>query len=173
MLAQKDDYNMEDNIGSINRGASTGTTTVTSTDPAIQVTQAGSNFALSLNDQNVVLPVLTTDLTAGESFSALKLVCLKTDGKLYVANSNTIYEEALVLGVAAQAAPLINDTVKVILGGIYEDSSWSWSSNELLFLNNLGNITNVAPITGHRTKIGKALTATKILIEIEEPIILS
>lgn len=164
----------EENIGSVNVASTGGggSTTVSSGDPAITVNQSGSNYSIVLNDNSVKLPLLTTDLPAGEVFSALKLVYLSTDGKLYVASSGSTYEEALVLGAAATAAPAIDDQIRVALGGIFEDSSWTWTANELLFLSNLGSITNVAPLSGHRTKIGKALTSTKILIEIEEPIIL-
>jgi hypothetical protein len=55
---------------------------------------------------------------------------------------------------------------------VLQDASWSWAANELLFLNSLGTITNVIPASGHRSKVGKALMSDKILIEIEEPIIL-
>lgn len=163
----------EDNIGSVATGGATNVN-ISSLDPALVVTEpTANNFNLDINEDLQKLAVLKIDYEAGEPISALKLVYAALDGKIYVANSNATFDESLVMGVALNAAMSAGDTVTVVLSGVLQDLSWSWAANELLFLNNLGSITNVVPAApGHRTKVAKALTANKILVEIEEPIIL-
>lgn len=146
---------------------------ISSSDPALVVTEpTTNNFNLDFDEQLSKLPFLKIDYPAGEPISALKLVYAALDGKIYVANNTATFDEALVMGVAINAAASIGDLVTVVLSGVLQDASWSWAANELLFLNSLGTITNVVPVSGHRSKIGKALMSNKILIEIEEPIIL-
>lgn len=146
---------------------------ISSSDPALVVTEpTTNNFNLDFDEQLSKLPFLKIDYPAGEPISALKLVYAALDGKIYVANNTATFDEALVMGVAINAAASIGDMVTIVLSGVLQDTSWSWAANELLFLNSLGTITNVIPVSGHRSKIGKALMSNKILIEIEEPIIL-
>lgn len=161
----------EELVGSVSTGSGAGASVnISSSDPALVVTEPTSNnFNLDFDEQLSKLPFLKVDFTAGEIISALKLVYVSVDGKAYIADSEDTFDKSLVVGVAVNAAPL-NSPVSVILSGILQDNSWSWAANELLFLNSLGTITNVPPIIGYRTKVGKALTANKILVEIEEPI---
>lgn len=164
----------EDIVGSVSTGSgSAASVNISSSDPALVVTEpTANNFNLDFDEQLSKLPFLKIDYPAGEPISALKLVYASLDGKVYVANNTATFDEALVMGVAINAAASIGDMVTIVLSGVLQDASWSWAANELLFLNSLGTITNVIPVSGHRSKIGKALMSNKILIEIEEPIIL-
>jgi hypothetical protein len=164
----------EELVGSVATGSGSGASVnISSSDPALVVTEpTANNFNLDFDEQLSKLPFLKIDYVAGEPISALKLVYASLDGKVYVANNTATFDEALVMGVAINAAALAGDTVTIVLSGVLQDASWSWAANELLFLNSLGTITNVIPASGHRSKVGKALMSDKILIEIEEPIIL-
>lgn len=162
----------EEVIGSVANSAAA-TVNISSSDPALVVTEpTTNNFNLDFDEQLSKLPFLKIDYPAGEPLSALKLVYASLDGRVYVANNTATFDEALVMGVTINAAASIGDMVTIVLSGVLQDASWSWAANELLFLNSLGTITNVIPVSGHRSKIGKALMSNKILIEIEEPIIL-
>jgi hypothetical protein len=166
-----------ENIGSISSSAAiAGSINISSSDPALVVTEPSQgNFNLDFNAELSKIPYLRIEYSAGENISALKAVYVKaSDGKAYVGKSNGTVAEGLVIGLALNAA-VTNDPVDVILLGVLEDLSWSWSANELLFLSTSGSITSIAPslpTDTYSVVLGKALTSTKIMVSIDSPITL-
>lgn len=166
-----------ENIGSISTSSAVAAAiNISSSDPALIVTEPSTgNFNLDFNAELSKIPFLSIDYVAGENISALKAIYVKaSDGKAYVGKSNGTEPESLVIGIAINTA-VTNDPVSVILLGILEDLSWSWAANELLFLNTLGSITDIAPTLPtdiYAVVLGKALTSTKIMVSIDSPITL-
>lgn len=161
-------------LGSISQGSG-GTTIVTSTSPEISVLESPADtFNLTFNANVSKMAALKFDFTAGETISALKLVYVNiADGKIYVASSTAAFANAMVVGIATNAS-VSGGFVTVQLSGIIQDASWSWSANALLFCSSTGYVTNVAPAApGYRIKIAKAITSDTILLNIEEPILLT
>jgi hypothetical protein len=113
---------------------------------------------------------LEQDYVAGETISAMKAVYID-NGEVFLCDNNTDFETATVMGVSLNGAS-IGGSVKVALSGEIEDSLFTFSSRELLYLGTNGNITNVANTTGFLTFIGKALGNNKIIIEVDDPFIL-
>lgn len=107
---------------------------------------------------------------AGENISALRCVQI-VNNQVFLCDNNTNFEKAIVSGVALTSALTGNDVI-VVLSGEIDDSSFSFSPNELLYLTNNGIISSVANTTGFLTVIGKSLGGNKILVEIDQPIIL-
>lgn len=105
---------------------------------------------------------------AGESFSALKLVRL-VDSESVLLADKAIYDNSIVLGVSLNAASIGND-VTVLVYGILEDPFFNFSPNELLFLGDNGEITNINSLSGNRTIIGHGLGAGAIMVKIQETI---
>lgn len=161
-------------IGSVSSQAATNVN-ISSSDPALVVTEpTNNNFNLDFNEQLAKLPFLKLDYVAGEIISALKVVYVALDGKVYISKSNGSAVESLSIGLALTAAPL-NGTTTVVLMGVLQDLTWSWSANELLFLSTTGSITNIPPSTptdSYNVVLGKALTNNTILVSVEPPITL-
>lgn len=104
---------------------------------------------------------------ASENISALKL--LKSTGlnTCGVASSNGTFEDAQVLGIATNAGS-IGDEIEIVIGGLFIDPVWNFNINGDLYLDALGNITDIAPSVGFRIKVGKAFSGTEVFIDITE-----
>lgn len=112
-------------------------------------------------------------ITAGEDLTAFKAVyALATEA--FYADKDSIVSVNNFLGITANAASE-GDTATIITSGILENSSWAWDLEDdtRLFLGDDGAIAQGAPNTAQALiHIGFALSATKILIRISEPILL-
>lgn len=109
---------------------------------------------------------------ATETISAIKAVTAVNASDVKNATNDNTCEDATVLGISLNAATAGN-LVNVRLEGQIEDASLTFAINEALYLGMNGMITNVAPTTGFRTKIGHGLGPGAIYVRIEEPIELS
>jgi hypothetical protein len=61
----------------------------------------------------------------------------------------------------------------VQLSGEITNSGWSFTVGTPVFLSTNGHITQTAPADGFSLIIGKPKTATKLILEFSEPIILA
>ena len=104
---------------------------------------------------------------AGENISALKCLVQST-GNVLLAEPDT-HENATVLGISISAGSTGNEVKYVIAGELY-DTAFTFALNEQLYLSTNGTITNVAPVSGFRTKVGFSLGPGAIMVQIEEPI---
>lgn len=114
--------------------------------------------------------LIVTKLSS-ELISALQVVKLINADEVAIGSRNT-YNNSLILGIALNAAPSIGLNVKVQTFGVLEDPFFNFPLNDLLFLGLNGTITNVEPVNGTRTMIGKSLGSGAIFISITEPVIL-
>jgi len=128
----------------------------------------GPIVQLKINEAALSSSKLKVTVTAGENISANKFCFIdSTDGNAYVGDPS-VYEKCLVIGLAESAAASGSDVVLTCIGIVSD--TFGFSTNQLLYLGSFGAITSVAPTTGYRVKIGKALTANDVYIEIQEPI---
>ena len=106
---------------------------------------------------------------AGHVVSALRMV-YELNGQVFYLDyrdANTIY---LLLGLTlsgAQAGELLN----IQRAGVVEDSSWAWAPGAL-FLGPDGSITQNPPVDGFCVLLGSAVSATRIILDINRPIYL-
>ena len=111
-----------------------------------------------------------TTLVAAENISATKVVYINGSNQAALADQTT-KPEACAIGVAKNTVTAGGDSI-IATGGVISDSTFSYTSGQILYLDTNGNITTTAPVTGYQTVIGKALGNNKILINIEQPILL-
>jgi hypothetical protein len=110
-------------------------------------------------------------ITSGPPLSALKVV--KRSG--VYASTDTIGDRNAVLGVT-KAAVGASTQVEVVTSGVIADALFTLTPNLPVFLGVNGDLTQTAPVfpaAPFRVQIGKALTATELLVEIGQPILLS
>ncbi len=108
--------------------------------------------------------------TAGETLSAVKAVYISAANTVSLGQKTT-KPEACVIGITKCSANT-GETIEVQLSGEMTDSSFNYNAGDVLYLDLNGNLTTTPPTTGSLTVVGKALGNCKILIRIEEPIIL-
>lgn len=156
--------------GVIKEAQSSSSVNISSSDQALTVANPSDNvFVIGFDAELTKVPNLKLQFEAGESISALKVVRVDINGKIYVANNEGTYEQALATGVALTSGT-VGSMADVLIIGVLKDLSWSWPVNTLLFLNVNGSIVSTAPTLGYSVRLGKSLTPTSILIDVQEPI---
>jgi hypothetical protein len=150
---------------------------------ANQITADTTSFAglLSSADDTVQKALETLDAggtlssseTAGATLSALRIVrvSLSTGKVIYASNdsANTVYG---IIGMTSAAASE-DDVVRIHQSGIIEDENWSWNlgGDQSLFLGVNGAIVQGYSAGTVTVKVGSVVSATKIHLKINEPII--
>ena len=112
-------------------------------------------------------------LTADPGFSTIggnKAVASIND-YIRLADHDTVAQAGRIVGIT-QHAIMPGATGDVQVDGVMTEPSWSWSHGPI-FLGNNGNLTQTPPTTGFLLRLGRAVTATSILIGVQEPVILS
>lgn len=108
--------------------------------------------------------------TAGAALGGHRLVVLDSVGEAYLAEpveADAVRVYGLTLGAAAQG-----NSVNIRRQGEVEEPSWTWTPGGSLYLAAGGALTQVAPTTGVDLVVGYAVTATKIVIDIQSPFLL-
>lgn len=119
---------------------------------------------------------------ADPSSSAIQAVVLPASGSIgghravsvgfdFIAGYADKDSAPLVFGVSTGAVN-DGDNVTIQISGEMTESSWSWVPGVPLFLGSSGLITQTPPETGHLVVIGSAVSATKIIINIDQPVTL-
>lgn len=95
--------------------------------------------------------------------------CVVTvDGK--VADSNVVSHIGRVAGIAL-TAPAAGFPVDCIFHGDIENPAWSFNEGDSIFLNGT-SLSATPPAVGFSQAIGSAKSPTKVVVNIEEPILL-
>jgi hypothetical protein len=104
-------------------------------------------------------------LVAGENLSALRAVTSNSSGQAVYASNDTL-ANAQVVGITNAAATSgANATIKI--SGILTDANWNWTKGTV-YLGTNGTLTQTVPTNGAIVvHVGKALTATQLLIDID------
>jgi hypothetical protein len=86
------------------------------------------------------------------------------------ADSGVLSQVGKVAGIAL--ATILNGfsgPVKLI--GEMENRSWGWTAGDPIFINGT-TLSSVPPTSGWVQKVGKAKSATTVIVELEQPILL-
>lgn len=110
-------------------------------------------------------------LIAGTPLSGHKVVKISPLGSAHYADSDNPADAGSVVGVTMNAA-LPGDPVNVQAAGELGEVSWSWTPGLPVFLGPAGTLTQVPAATGFQLAIGVAVTPTKLIINIKQPIVL-
>lgn len=104
--------------------------------------------------------------TAAENIAAFAPV--NSDGT--ICNSSVVGKRNWCIGIAIAAAGT-GFAVTVQQVGSITNNAWSWNPGDIIFLNG-STLSNVPASTGFIQKIGKAITANKIEVNINQAILI-
>lgn len=128
----------------------------------IQLDDAG---ALSMDS-----PGLIKSKLAGESLTAYQVVYQDTadSGKLKVATNAGTLAEADAVGIVLGSASIDQAVYAKLAGEIYR-LAWTFTPGAILWLDVDGGITETEPVSGYKTRLGKAWDAHTIILNIQPP----
>lgn len=109
----------------------------------------------------------TINITAGENLGGHRAV-LATG--LYADNGTL--PNSLVIGITTGAVSS-GASAAVQTSGEMSEVSWSWDVSKPVYLGSVGLLTQTVPTAGVIVEIGKPTAATKLLIEIQPPVVLA
>lgn len=109
----------------------------------------------------------TVQRTAGETLSALRAV-YELGGQVFVLDYRDASHINLLLGItltAGSSGILLN----VQRSGVIDDGGWSWTPGRV-WLGADGSLTQISPVDGYDLLIGSATSATRITLNLQDPI---
>ena len=107
---------------------------------------------------------------AGVYIPQFTVVYINTDGKVHPANCTDQNEIYRVVGIA-NLASTISDTISVVTSGIL-DGLVGLQTGSFYFFDNNGALTVTPPSIGFTQVVGIALSPTRLLVQIQMPLIL-
>ena len=123
------------------------------------------DITLDIASGGIVPAAIDTTLVASTSISALRCITTDSSGLAKYATPDTL-ANALVIGISTNAANT-GENVTVKTTGELSDASWNWTKGAI-YLGVNGVLTQTAPSGGSIVvHVAKAITATKILIDID------
>jgi len=105
------------------------------------------------------------DIEADISISGGRVIA--TDGGLatYADKDDSLNVIGISLNAAAQG-----DNVTVITDGRMQIAGWGLTPDSTYFLGDTGNLTTTAPTTGRYQVVGYSISATEMIVNIQQPI---
>lgn len=120
-------------------------------------------------DVKSVLERTSLRYPANGAISGHRVMRCTSSGKVSYADSGTPSHAHSVIGISTNAAA-DNETVNVQFSGEVTEPSWNWTPNLPVFNGANGYLTQTPPTTGYSLIVGFALTSTKIVVGIKQPI---
>lgn len=105
--------------------------------------------------------------TAGQLLSALRAV-YELNGQVFYLDYRDAEHIDLLLGVTLTAASL-GSPINVQRSGALDDSNWNWTPGRV-WLGIEGALTQTPPADGFDVLLGAAVSATRITLNIQDPI---
>lgn len=109
----------------------------------------------------------TVQRTAGETLSALRVV-YELAGEALALDYRDADHVNLLLGITLTAGG-IGQLLNVQCRGTLDDASWSWVPGRV-WLGAYGSLTQIPPVSGYDVLIGSATSATRINLNLQDPI---
>ena len=140
-------------------------TTVNVLNNTVQVNLVDEDITLDIVSGGLVPISDDVTLVAGQNLSALRAVTTNGSGEAVYASNDTL-ANAQVVGITVNAATS-GDNVTIKTSSIIDDASWNWTKGTV-YLGTNGQLTQTAPSGGAViVHVGKALTATKLQVDID------
>lgn len=108
---------------------------------------------------------------AGENLSGHRAVCVKSDGKVYYADSSDIATKG-VLGVTQNAVSANENVTVMTYGQLSNVGGWSFTAGNPVFVASNGQISSTVSGTAYVCAVGLAISDDTINIEVQPIIIL-
>lgn len=109
--------------------------------------------------------------TAGQDTSALVVVYEDLFGAVWPADPDVETDVLALLGVTVSAAQG-GQPINVQRLGVIDDASWSFAPGGRVYLAGQGRLTQEPPQAGYDVLIGTAVSPTRLLLNIQDPIAL-
>lgn len=139
--------------------------TIDVSDDSPIVNVLSDSLVLDIESGGIVPAAIDTILEAGESISALRCITTNDLGKAKYATPDSI-ANAMVIGISTNSAS-IGENVTIKTSGQMTDGNWSFTKGPI-FLGSNGTLTQTAPSGGLIVaQIGRAITSTTIVIDID------
>ncbi|ATG94675.1 DUF2190 family protein [Paracidovorax citrulli] len=113
----------------------------------------------------------TVSRVAGSTLSALIAAWEDAAGRVYALDKDDEDHVYLLLGITLTAADP-GQPINVQRSGVITDSAWSWTPGQRIYLGLGGALTTAAPAVGFDVLIGTALSPTRLLLNLQDPIAL-
>lgn len=140
-------------------------TTVNVLNNTVQVNLVDEDITLDIVSGGLVPVADELSLVAGTNLSALRAVTTNGSGEAVYASNDTL-SNAQVVGLTVNAANSGNN-VTIKTNGVITDANWNWTKGTV-YLGTNGQLTQTAPSGGAViVHVGKALTATKLQVDID------
>lgn len=107
--------------------------------------------------------------TSGEVLSALRIVYEDGFGKVRLLGADDDAHIFSMLGLTLTAADE-NQPVNVQRSGVIEDAAWRWTPGQRVYLGLQGQLVHAPQDQGFDVLIGQALSGTRLLLSIQDPI---
>ena len=116
---------------------------------------------------------VVVEKVAGETIGSHKVVKLSNDGYLYYASCDNLGDVERILGLSLNSADP-GGSVKVLTFGRCEDISFNFDVSKPIYLGRNGTVVqDVDDGAKFIQRLGKVLKSDEILIDLDEPIIIS
>jgi hypothetical protein len=106
---------------------------------------------------------------AGMFLNALRVLAVNTEGKMVYADHRFISNAPRIIGISTYTSSQ-NLPIDVISYGYWEDSAWSFTPGQPLFLGVDGEIVETVPSTGFIAQIATSITRVSIQVSLQIPI---
>lgn len=113
------------------------------------------------------------EYTAAAALSGHQAIALDSAGQAIYASADNPAHALAVAGISLGAAAL-GDPITVVSAGLVEHSGWAWAPGELVYLGTGGALVQTeAPGAVFLQVLGQALSATRVLVALQPPIVLT
>lgn len=104
---------------------------------------------------------------AGATLSAL-LMAFELDGEVFALDKDDDAHIDLLLGITVTAAD-VGNPINIQRTGVVDNSGWAWTPGRV-YLGLAGALTQVPAASGNDVLVGRAVSATRLLLDIQDPI---
>jgi hypothetical protein len=115
----------------------------------------------------------TLKLVSGTNLSGHRAISTNSSGEAIYADNSTTELASAAIGITTGASTTGSIIYAITNGGTIVEPSWSWTPQLPIFLGTSGLLTQTAPTIGAILQLGIALSATKMIVDIKMPIILT
>lgn len=107
--------------------------------------------------------------TLGDTVSAFRMVRLESDGMLYQTGNINISEMSKIIGMALNSGTA-GGAIQYLSFGEYENAVFTFTPGTPLFLGANGELTNTYNDIGEFMDLGRSITDTKLVLNINNAI---
>lgn len=111
------------------------------------------------------------ELPAAVSLGGHRVVASVSGSPIYADSSNNNLI-GLVIGITARAVSA-GQVALIQVYGPMSEVSWNWTPDSPLFVGADGALTQSAPTSGWVQEVARAISATRIMIDLQPPILLN